>query len=362
MQNHRETLHQQRMQIANDCNGSWEVVLPRLGLSDEFLRRRKAMPCPICGGTDRYTWGGGEVGYWSCRHCPDDIRRTGFGMALAIGRQSGLSWAQVCDQLIQARSGALPQGLPYAAAGQAVGGANEDYVRRRMERILSGCRPVRLGDGSPADLYLRRRVRGIEALGELPQEILWHPAHEYRYQAASGWTSFGTTHPALIVVCSDGERPTALHQTYLTKDGSKLPLCSEDGEVLVDASGDPLPQKKLYGLQGVPKFALFGQPGETMAAGEGLETCLRGMVLARGIPTCFAVSTSGIRKLHVPDGVRKLVLFEDNDAPDKHGSRAGRSATLALRQRQDIAARIHQGRLHVVVRTTIAEGTDLADV
>ena len=361
MQNHRDQLHRQRMEIANDCQGSWEIVLPRLGVSDEFFRPRRAGPCPICGGTDRYMWRGGEIGLWACRHCPKDIRRTGFGMALAMGNQAGLSWSEICDQLIQARTGVSPQEIAFVRESRQREAPNEERTKQRIDRILAGCKHLRLGDGSPADLYLKSRVRGLDQLGALPDDVLWHPAHEYRYESASGWQSFGV-HPALIVRCSDGERVTGLHQTYLTSDGRKLPLCTRDGELLTDRHGQPLPQKKLYGHQGVAKFAMFGEPGPLMAAGEGLETCLRGMVLTRGMPTCFAVSTSGIRNLRVPDSVRKLVLFEDNDAPDTHGNRAGRCATLALKQRDDIAKRIAQGSLHVVVRTTIAEGTDLADV
>jgi hypothetical protein len=52
---------------------------------------------------------------------------------------------------------------------------------------------------------------------------------------------------------------------------------------------------------------------ETLMIGEGIETCLAAMQ-ATGMPAWAALSTSGMKALLLPPGVRDVVILADHDA------------------------------------------------
>ena len=56
----------------------------------------------------------------------------------------------------------------------------------------------------------------------------------------------------------------------------------------------------------------LSEPGETLAIGEGLESCLSAMH-ATGIPTWAALSTSGLKTLSLPADVRDVIVLADGD-------------------------------------------------
>ena len=43
-------------QIKKQAFGKWALILLANGMSEDFLHLKKRVPCPICGGTDRYTF------------------------------------------------------------------------------------------------------------------------------------------------------------------------------------------------------------------------------------------------------------------------------------------------------------------
>jgi hypothetical protein len=50
--------------------------------------------------------------------------------------------------------------------------------------------------------------------------------------------------------------------------------------------------------------------------GEGIETCLAAMQ-ATGLPAWAALSTSGLRTLRLPAGIREVIVLADGDDPDE---------------------------------------------
>lgn len=65
--------------IKQTAAGQWPSLLRSLGgLSEQQIKRNKATSCPVCGGTDRFSYweifkkgnrSGQQVGAWFCRHC-----------------------------------------------------------------------------------------------------------------------------------------------------------------------------------------------------------------------------------------------------------------------------------------------------
>ena len=93
--------------------------------------------------------------------------------------------------------------------------------------------------------------------------------------------------------------PLAIHRTYLARDGA--------GKAPVD------PAKMMLGpcRGGAVRLA---QPDALLMVGEGIETCLSAMQ-ATGNPAWAALSTSGLRALDLPGGVRDVIVLADGDKP-----------------------------------------------
>jgi putative DNA primase/helicase len=87
-----------------------------------------------------------------------------------------------------------------------------------------------------------------------------------------------------------------------------------------------------------------------LGVAEGIETALAGYELT-GIPTWAAISDSGLKSFVSPNGLRRLVVFADNDA-----SFAGQAAAYALAQR------MRRDGIDVEVRTPETVGADWLDV
>jgi putative DNA primase/helicase len=74
-----------------------------------------------------------------------------------------------------------------------------------------------------------------------------------------------------------------------------------------------VPQKMLLGPCRGGAVRL-GVPGHVLMIGEGIETCLAAM-LTTGYPAWAALSTSGLRALHLPNDVREVIVLADGDDP-----------------------------------------------
>ena len=84
---------------------------------------------------------------------------------------------------------------------------------------------------------------------------------------------------------------------------------------------------------------------EEMVVGEGAETCLSVLVADPGRSVWAGLSASLMQRIELPQMVRRVLLLEENDPPDKRGRRASPDAVKAL------AARLlHEGREVRIVR------------
>ncbi len=117
----------------------------------------------------------------------------------------------------------------------------------------------------------------------------------------------GVGRPAMIGIprLANGEPTGGIHRTYLAYDGG--------GKANIDQ------KKKMLGLcrGGAVQLAA---PGEVLMVGEGIETCLSAMQ-ATGNPAWAALSTSGLRALNLPDGVRDVIVLADGDDAGEAASR-----------------------------------------
>jgi len=153
--------------------------------------------------------------------------------------------------------------------------------------------------GTIADRYLRSR----RITCDLPPTL--------RYDPSCWHGATATRHPALVAAVTGGNGP-AIHRTYLRPDGS--------GKADVD------PARMMLG--GTAGGAVRLSEGSTrLVVCEGIETGLSLVSILGGRDTIWAaLSTSGMRSLHLPAQSGALVVATDGDD-------AGRAAGHALAER-----------------------------
>ncbi len=173
----------------------------------------------------------------------------------------------------------------------------DDAIRiRRALQIWDGVLPLR---GSLAERYLARR--GIHVPDKALDVIGFHPGCPFRC----------TTAPALVALIQDittGE-PVGVHRRQLAPDAA--------------AAGPPMSLGPKSG--GVVR--LSPMISVELAIGEGVETCLAGMMLGSG-PTWSVLDAGGISNFVVLEQVQRLTILVDHDV-----SGTGQRAAAACRDR-----------------------------
>lgn len=134
----------------------------------------------------------------------------------------------------------------------------------------------------------------------------------------------GGVWPAMVALVTDGadDRPLGIHRTLLAPAGG--------GKAAVR------PQKMMLGpcAGGAVRLA---EADVRVMIGEGIETCLAAMQ-ATGLPAWAALSTSGMRRLDLPERIREVVVLADADPPGEA------AAEVAARRWQSEGRRVRIAR------------------
>ncbi|MDE2298472.1 MAG: toprim domain-containing protein [Burkholderiales bacterium] len=261
--------------------GRWTEILAGLGVDERILKRRN-LPCPLCGGTDRfqYTDKFGE-GNYHCRHCGPG---GGFKLLQAV---KGIDF-NTALQDVERCVGTVQPLLRVVSAEPSA-----ERMKKLAKRIWDEARPVVGGD--EVDRYLTGRGLGLAAY---PKVLRLHPALGF-YEKDGAGKSRKVAEYAAMLACIQGPdgHAVTLHRTYL-KDGQKAAV-SEAKKVL--SAGINSAAVRLF------------EPTDELAVAEGIETALA-VHLATGKPVWAGLSAGNLEKLWLPDSVRKVCVYGDNDA------------------------------------------------
>ena len=159
---------------------------------------------------------------------------------------------------------------------------------KRGAAALAIWQASRAVEGTPVLTYLRSRGLDLQGLSALRFHAgLKHPS--------------GGVWPAMVALVTHGVtgRPIAVHRTFLASNG--------EGKASVD------PAKMMLGPCRGGAVRL-GERGAVLMVGEGIETCLAAMQ-ATGNAAWAALSTSGLRSLHLPRDVGEVIVLADGDEP-----------------------------------------------
>lgn len=306
--------------IHAQIGGNWPSVLAELGVPAERLRK-KAGPCPACGGDDRFTFDNRKGrGDFFCRGCGAG---SGFDLLMRVHRWTFAEARREVLRVVGLQPDTVLRQRP-PATPPAVAGA----IARPTQRIRVMSRELcALGECSDAVAYLESR-----GLWPLPAGcgLRAHVLADY-------WTDGqrGGRFPALVGEVRDvtGELVT-LHVTYLA-EGRKY------------AGGEA--RKLLSPLTGRRGCSVRLMPaaGEVLGIAEGIETALSA-ALIHAVPVWAALNASLLARFEPPRGVDRLIVFADRDV-------AGLEAAATLMERL-------QGRVTLEVRTPRAPAKDWNDV
>lgn len=291
----RAGLKPPRPDVMEEARGRWPSILSRLGVPAKALTGKHG-PCPMCGGKDRFRFTDWKQnGTFICNQCG-----SGSGMALLMALHG---W-DFRTAAVEVRN-ILPQSIK-TAPGSSGQGAIDWLVRRTWGEARD------LG-GTMADDYLSAR-----GLPEVRSDALrFHPA------AMLSDVPMRSTCPAMLAAVSgpDGDLAT-LHRTYL--DGPRK-------ADLWDAERKRVSSRKLMPGDLRPGSAIRLSPAtDVLAVAEGIETALAVQRWSR-LPTWALINSSMLAKFVPPKGLRRLVIFGDNDP--KFG---GQAAAWELAHRQAV--------------------------
>lgn len=164
--------------------------------------------------------------------------------------------------------------------------------------------------GSPSEIYLR--VRGIR---ENSSELRFHP------RTPHGRKPFTRFAPALIAAVRDDSGLLGVHRTFLDRKENRVAAL--------------IPPKCALGRLGSGAVRLQAA-GAMLGLAEGIETALSATQLF-GIPCWAMLGTERFRRVAIPAGVHRLILFLDNDAGGRRAESLAREAHG--RARRSIEAR-----------------------
>ena len=177
-----------------------------------------------------------------------------------------------------------PRAKPLASDLENADAVQDQTARTQTAlRIWSKSEPAA---GTLVEKYLR--ARGIDI--RIPPTLRFH--RHLKHPSGGIWPGI----VALVTRATDDE-PIAIHRTFLSRHGEdKAPV---------------EPQRMMLGPCRGGAVRLHPQT-ERLMVGEGLETCLAAMQ-ATGRPAWAALSTSGLRVLDLPKGVREIIVLADGD-------------------------------------------------
>lgn len=274
-----------KTRTADAALGRWPGILQALGVDPKHLSKKHG-PCPMCGGKDRFRFDDkGGRGTWFCSQCGAG---DGFEFLKAMFGWGFVQAAKEIDRVIGAvQAVAIKQGRTEAEKVAVI------------EKALKQSRKVVKGD--PVWVYLNRRT-GIETI---PVDIRFHPGMKH---------SSGGMYPVMLAVMRDKfGKGVSVHRTYLTIEGHKAPV-------------DP-PKKFMEGKPLNGSAVRLSAIEEHLGIAEGIETALAA-ALSFGVPVWASTNATLLQAWLLPDGVKRVSIYADNDS-----TFTGQSAAYALAHR-----------------------------
>lgn len=295
------------------ARGKWPGILKQLGMEERYLKNQHG-PCPLCGGRDRYRF--------------DDLEGNGTYFCSSCGAGDGIKLVMLFKN-VDFKNAAMQveSAAGFVKQEKYDTKKTDEQKRKALNAVWAESVPVVHGD--PVCEYLESR--GI-VLSYIPPSLRFSPRLKY-YR--DDQTLEGHYQGMLAMVTAPDGSGATIHRTYL------------NGKNKADV---PSPKKLMQGLPTKGAAIRLSPVAETIGVAEGIETALAASLLF-GVPTWACVSANGVETFQPPEGVKRVVIFGDNDS-----SFVGQSAAYKL------ACSLVRAGIDADVRICTESGKDWADV
>lgn len=257
--------------VKKESTGKWRGIFGELGIT--IPEHKKHGPCPIeDAGVDRFYFDDKEGrGTWHCNNCG-----AGDGFALLMLKY-GWTFIQTAQEV-----GKVVSSCEFVCAPQE---QDDEKKKAFMNEIWAGSGPLTGSD--LATKYLRSR--GI---------LISPDTKQVHLNAACYESETKTKMPAMVCMVRDqAGKPIGLHRTYLNDQAGKAKLECVRKSIGKTACG---------AIRLMPVSDVVG-------VAEGIESALSASQLF-DLPVWAVISAVGMESFMPPEGVRKVVIFGDNDA------------------------------------------------
>lgn len=260
--------------LRQQAQGKWPSILAAAGVEKAYLVNRHG-PCPICrDGKDRFRFDDKDGrGTWFCSQCSGGRGGDGFALAQLVNNWSFRQTKEEIQRLVgTAKVAPIRLGRP------------PDQAREEMQEIWKLGRPIE-AEPATANWWMNR-------VGVVPN------FKTLRSRAVLKCPRFDPM-PAQIAIVQDVDgRAATMHKTYLAQNGTKAAV--------------PEP-RRLHDLPTPPGCAVrLGNPEDVLGIAEGIETAVAASILF-DVPCWAALNAGLLEKWRPPEGVRRVIIFGDND-------------------------------------------------
>jgi len=216
--------------------GRWESIIARLApqLVQAIERAPHHVPCPVHGGVDgfRLFKDFNDTGGGVCNTC--GIKHDGYALLMwANGWDFKTTHSALQDMLLVGGINSLPPVTTRPVVKKA-GEADVEDIRDSLNRVWKNSVILSSPEARPARLYFANRgIPSVDYRKVDSNMIRFVPFLEY-YEDGN----LVNKYPAIVtMVCDANGRPSTIHRTYITHEGTKAPVhaakkmmrhCAED--------------------------------------------------------------------------------------------------------------------------------------
>lgn len=314
-------------EVKEKAAGSWESIFARLApqLEKAVDRAPNHVPCPVHGGTDgfRLFRDFNDTGGGVCNTC--GIKHDGYATLMWV---NGWDFKTTHEALQDALGvGGSSQPIPKVTSKPVAKKVKEkdvEDIRDSLNHVWKNSVALSSPEARPARKYFANRgITNVDFRKIDSKMIRFVPSLEhYEEDPNDGKFKLTGMYPAIVaMVCDASGRPSTIHRTYLTADGTKAPVQSPK-KMMRHCADD---------LFGAMQIALLGN-SKVLAITEGIETALA-VMSAFNIPAWAAGNAYLLEHFVPPKGV-DVVIYADKDQPSKqHPEGHGQGSAKLLLKR-----------------------------